>query len=569
MKKRRSSTREVARKPMASTLATVAVRAFAGDAAPSAVRQPARPYVNVPFSGHADAIPMAPGSIEAELLSKYGGGQSSSAPLASSSSPSSPYVDPLSRVMPTIFVAGPAKSGSTFLWDCLQASFHPETQCGGARRAAGWGDGACGQPFVLPSLVGEIQRPGCLRFEKESAFWRYWGRRKSYTWQRYGGPVVPLERWERQAASCSGRRARRASRRGGPRALEAYAEMEDLCMGGVACPALAPDGGPLPYATALPAACRATCAPCAHHPGWMNNADAPCPLAPHACDSPTCAAAPFVPKAARRLNYSTHHARAFSLSAFASWSALAAANVSLGRVRSLEGNPGLFQTPTRHARAVAALTRPAGRPSLRFVVGLRGAYELGFSLWSFLASIGQEGKRVEVRFGRALAALTECNASLAAAPHALLGLPPAEVAAYRGCLDERPRAKQHFYLYGGLYALHLLGWFAQGFAPSQFLLVRMSSLPRAPAQARALQEALASFVGLPPPADSAATARLCLGSSMVTRKQHRVKMHNGSTVAQVKAEFGASAAAADARRFLGAHDAVLDALVRREGMRVY
>ena len=97
----------------------------------------------------------------------------------------------------------------------------------------------------------------------------------------------------------------------------------------------------------------------------------------------------------------------------------------------------------------------------------------------------------------------------------------------------------------------------------------MSSLPRAPAQARALQEALASFVGLPPPADSAATARLCLGSSMVTRKQHRVKMHNGSTVAQVKAEFGASAAAADARRFLGAHDAVLDALVRREGMRVY
>ena len=112
---------------MASTLATVAVRAFAGDAAPSqgvaakSMASTVRPYVNVPFSGHADAIPMAPGSIEAELLAKYGGGASSSAPLASSSSPSSPYVDPLSRVMPTIFVAGPAKSGSTFLWDCLQA----------------------------------------------------------------------------------------------------------------------------------------------------------------------------------------------------------------------------------------------------------------------------------------------------------------------------------------------------------------------------------------------------------------------------------------------------------------
>ena len=68
----------------------------------------------------------------------------------------------------------------------------------------------------------------------------------SFTHEPFAGnpaAVVPLERWERQAASCSGRRARRASRRGGPRALEAYAEMEDLCMGGVACPALAPDGG--------------------------------------------------------------------------------------------------------------------------------------------------------------------------------------------------------------------------------------------------------------------------------------------------------------------------------------
>ena len=167
-------------------------------------------------------------------------------------------------------------------------------------------------------------------------------------------------------------------------------------------------------------------------------------------------------------------------------------------------------------------------PSLRFVVGLRGAYDLGFSLWSFLASIGQEGKRV----GCASAARSPRSPSAtpaAAAP--LLRPPPAEVAAYRGCLDERPRAKQHFYLQGGLYALHLLGWIAQGFAPSQFLLVRMSSLPRAPAQARA-PEALAAFVGCRRPSDSAATARLCLGSSMVTRKQHRVKMHNGSTVAQ-------------------------------------
>ena len=28
------------------------------------------------------------------------------------------YLEPLGRKMPTIFVAGPAKSGSTFLWEC-------------------------------------------------------------------------------------------------------------------------------------------------------------------------------------------------------------------------------------------------------------------------------------------------------------------------------------------------------------------------------------------------------------------------------------------------------------------
>ena len=60
--------------------------------------------------------------------------------------------------------------------------------------------------------------------------------------------------------------------------------------------------------------------PCRHHPGWQDNYAAPCPLAPFACDSRLCAPAPYVPKAVRkRLNFTGHHARAFSLSAFASW----------------------------------------------------------------------------------------------------------------------------------------------------------------------------------------------------------------------------------------------------------
>ena len=91
-------------------------------------------------------------------------------------------------------------------------------------------------------------------------------------------------------------------------------------------------------------------------------------------------------------------------------------------------------------------------------MGLRDPFDLAFSLWSFLSSIGQEGKRVEVRMGRSLDALLGCNATLGLQPSLLAVLPPAELDAYRVCLDARKTSRQHFYVYGGLYALHLLGW---------------------------------------------------------------------------------------------------------------
>lgn len=268
------------------------------------------------------------------------------------------YKQPLQRVMPAVFVAGPAKSGSTFLWECIQQSFHPEQVCGG-RRAGGWSDEACSaRRFVLPALVADVQQPACFRFQKESAFWRYWGRKQQVSWARYGGPRLPLDWWELGSvgAACPARRRALSKReRGiGPRAFAGTRQMEDLCMQDIHCPALAGgDGGStsgVPYHVELPEACKATCSPCDLHPGWMNNFDAPCPFAPAPCDSAVCANAPYVPKALRRQNFSAHHARAFSISsAFVSDSALADANVSAARVMSLEGNPGLFQTPPRHA----------------------------------------------------------------------------------------------------------------------------------------------------------------------------------------------------------------------------
>ena len=72
----------------------------------------------------------------------------------------------------------------------------------------------------------------------------------------------------------------------------------------------------------------------------------------------------------------------------------------------------------------------------------------------------------------------EAALSLVADPLLLMGLSTAELTAYRLCLDERKRARQHFYMYGGLYGLHLLGWLHQGFSGEQFLFVRMTSLPK-------------------------------------------------------------------------------------------
>ena len=142
--------------------------------------------------------------------------------------------------------------------------------------------------------------------------------------------------------------------------------------------------------------------------------------------------------------------RSWSLSLFARacrTRGLAEANVTPARLAALEGNPGIFQTPPRHARALKSLASEDGRRKLRLIIGLRDPFDLSFSLWSFLSAIGQEGKRVELRMARALAAIDACNDTLYMSPVRLLGLTAHELEVYRSCLDDRPRSKQHFYVY--------------------------------------------------------------------------------------------------------------------------
>ena len=160
---------------------------------------------------------------------------------------SATYKQPLGRVMPTIFVAGPAKSGSTFLWDCVQQTFHPEQVCRGP--VASWADGPCGsRAFVLPAVGSEDSQPACLRFGKEGRFWTHWGRSapgsRQYTWRRYGGPPLPMEAWEQGRSCFAQRRKARVHDAGtrGPDSLAMYRWLEDRCMQGVRCPAVEVDG---------------------------------------------------------------------------------------------------------------------------------------------------------------------------------------------------------------------------------------------------------------------------------------------------------------------------------------
>ena len=100
-----------------------------------------------------------------------------------------------------------------------------------------------------------------------------------------------------------------------------------------------------------------------------------------------------------------------------------------------------------------------------------------------------------------------------------------------------------------LYALNFLAWLPH-FRGDQFLFVRNEALPRDAAQATALQRALATFLGLPPPA--ADRGKLCLNANFVTNKGKVVRAHN-ATIAEVKGTLAASKEGREVKAFFDAH----------------
>ena len=469
--------------------------------------------------------------------------------------------------LPTIIVPGPPKSSTTYLWDCLFNAFHPRVVCD-SKHANRWSDAACAsQRFVLAPLISSADRPRCLAPWKESYFWLRWGEpgfashdAQKPTVRHFLGPRFPLSRWEGGAKACFNHPE------SGRVAFVHHGALEDVCLADAPPCAAARE-----YAKPLPEECAQTCRPCegmdAAVRGAAGAGACSAALRPYRCSSPQCREG-YVPKWLRQRNYSAQYARAYAVSALPHRAALRAANVTADRVAVLEGQPRLWGSRVSGARlaALAALSS-RGHAALRFVVGLRDPFELMFSLWSFLYTLGRMPGRVEPTVGRALAHVRGCNATLFAAPARVLRTPEAELAEYHYCVREGKAAERanSFLVHDSLYALNFLAWLPH-FRGDQFLFVRNEALPRDAAQATALQRALATFLGLPPPA--ADRGKLCLNANFVTNKGKVVRAHN-ATIAEVKGTLAASKEGREVKAFFDAHHALLPELVRREGASVY
>ena len=107
---------------------------------------------------------------------------------------------PRHAVMPTVFIAGPPKSASTFLWACVHSIFRPESVCGGGS-VEQWRDHDCGgRGFVLPFLEYAAWRGPGFHPEKESKGWWPLGdltnpRVGVHTWRQFAGPRLPIRAW--------------------------------------------------------------------------------------------------------------------------------------------------------------------------------------------------------------------------------------------------------------------------------------------------------------------------------------------------------------------------------------
>lgn len=90
------------------------------------------------------------------------------------------------KVWPTLFVAGPPKTGSTSLWDCIMDNFNYQTMCRHKSH--------CDSRFVVSPIEYKAWKGPRFYNVKESSYWSGMSDKKSNLTQ-YGGPTLDFTHW--------------------------------------------------------------------------------------------------------------------------------------------------------------------------------------------------------------------------------------------------------------------------------------------------------------------------------------------------------------------------------------
>ena len=437
------------------------------------------------------------------------------------------------QVMPTVYIAGPVKGGTTSIFNCLVSSFSPARVCG-ATAAGLWSDARCGpQRFVVPSLSIHRGGWGSPFALKESRF-GVWGHSagEEYGWRMVTGPALPLRLWEQRHKTASGLR---------PVAPSDFAEMlANLCRPG--CGPLPPEDG------SAGQDCTYVCDACDLHPGTdvydprtTQVRHVPCSSPRKPCASPVCLAT------------NDSMPRFGVLVAVPHERTLVAANVTPSRVMAVEGNPAVFAGGGLGgmSRQLGLLTHAGGRSALRFIVGLREPIALALSYWMWNQRAWRLLAGPMVYFDKGVQALSSCEQAvvgMTGQPDLLLHLPDSELRRYYACVKRiSDSMEESDKLLGGMYALSLSAFFFSGFTPSQFLLVPSEAL----SDEDLLQRSLASFLGLQFPSQNVSCPRT-QSSSTNTKK-----LVGNRSLDNIVAEFYQSAAHERAHRFFSPHNSLL------------
>lgn len=361
----------------------------------------------------------------------------------------SPYAPTFYAVAPTVFIAGPVKSGTTSMFACVDAAFQPNSVCGG-----NWDDVSCqGRRFVLHALKNVWNRR-CFAQLKETQYAMF-GYSDRVSWRKEIGPPVPLQYWKHGCAN-------------------SIDEMRELnkkwCLDAQRNCTLpsTPAGITIPKAH-----CEldSVCDVCEGNPGFLrfnktSVVHLPCSVEPKSCNMNMC---------------HEGHNDTFHFQAFPHKRVLASNNITSSRVLSIEGNPSVLNGRAlgSMSRALAALTATWGRDGLRFIVGFREPMSLGLSHWAWIGSTSHLAKGPAWFFQAGIAGFRKCARTVQENddPALLLQLNDSQALRFQVCLQLMSDSNRPVdVLSGGLYALHFTTFFRLGFKGSQFLLVPTDAL---------------------------------------------------------------------------------------------